>query len=88
MIGWEEQGFCKIKHSIIDGIVHAFNLYANQINYYWITVDRKTMNPLAGLEATLGTDLLKKIQTSKILLVGWVLIELAQIWLLCIPKLW
>ena len=28
------------------------------------------MNPLAGLEATLGGDLLKKIQTSKILLVG------------------
>ena len=78
MIGWEEQGFSKIKHSIIDGIVHAFNLYANQIDYYWIIVDRKTMNPLAGLEATLGTDLLKKIQTSKILLVGWVLIELSS----------
>jgi hypothetical protein len=30
------------------------------------------MNPLAGLEATVGSDLLKKIQTSKILLVGYV----------------
>eukprot|EP00980_Cylindrotheca_fusiformis_P007968 scaffold1697_cov120-Cylindrotheca_fusiformis.AAC.50 len=28
------------------------------------------MNPLAGIEATLGSDLLKKIQNSKILLVG------------------
>jgi hypothetical protein len=28
------------------------------------------MNPLAGLEATVGSELLRKIQTSKILLVG------------------